>query len=285
MNMEPRTKRTNGANRANRKPKTPKTPKTPKVRVRKAESSLDHMAIVKDYAEGVISVKEIAQKHSTAENNVGLIANRFWKSLTNMRESRILTGTQGHFESASALKDLQSTDLINQEFLSLLSDSDTTLISEPESIYAWAYVHTGDPIESLEAAGLNKGLYKENKRDQRFSYTQALRYRAMYLNSKPNVISYIKELRERRLIDADVGRARIQSELIEQLESMKASPNISKHRASILRTIELLGKTVGAFVDRVEVTKVDPSNALDQLIEMAKEAEVRQIPEGDPNAA
>jgi hypothetical protein len=43
-------------------------------------------------------------------------------------------------------------------------------------------------------------------------------------------------------------------------------------RSNLLRAIELLGKTVGAFVDKVEIQEVKAADALDQLIEMAKSA-------------
>ena len=238
-----------------------------------------------DYAKGELSVSEIAKLHRTTDKNVTLIANRFWRTLTNMKESRALKAGSGpedaetYYGAKASLEELKSTELVNQSFLKLLSEPETHLLTDAEATYAWAYVHTGDPIESLKIAGLDAGLIKDKSKPSRFSFDAALRYRSLYLNAKPNVVAYIKELREKRLIDADVGKARVQSELVEQLESMKASPEIGKHRSAILKTIELLGKTVGAFVDRVEVTEVDPSNALDQLIEMAKEAEVRELQE------
>lgn len=253
-----------------------------KTKLRKAEASLDHMAIVKDYAEGLLTVPEIAEKHRTSENNVGLIATRFWKSLTNMKEARALMSlspdstVQANVDAKNSLKELQGTELINKEFLKLLSGDTEALLSDQEAVYCWVYVHTGDTIEAMKTSGLDVGLYSEKKRERRFSYDRAVALRSHYLNCKPNVTAYIKELRETRLIDADVGRARIQSELIEQLEQMKTSGDRS-NRTAILRTIELLGKTVGAFVDRVEIQEINPANALDKLIEMAQEAQVHEV--------
>ena len=73
-----------------------------------------------------------------------------------------------------------------------------------------------------------------------------------------------------------MGKARVQTELIDQIEQMKASGS-SKNRMAMMRAIELLGKTVGAFVDRVEVREVNPNDALDQLIEMAQEAQITEV--------
>lgn len=252
-----------------------------KTVLRKNKDNLDHMAIVKDYADGELSVSEIAQKHHTTSNNVGLIASRFWKSLTNMRESRLLEEStkdgQAGFDAKHALKELHGSTQINQEFLDLLSDPSANLLSDPEAVYAWTYVHSGDLRLSLKTSGLDIGLAREKKKDSRFSYDHACMLRGQYLNCKANIAGYIKELRETRLIDADVGKARIQSELIEQIEQLKSTGD-TRNRASILRAIELLGKTVGAFVDRVEVKEVNASDALDRLIEMAQEAEVNPVP-------
>jgi len=249
-----------------------------KTILRKAQTNLDHLAIVNDYAEGALSVPEIARKHKTSEENVSLIAKRFWKSLTNMRETRALTASGPSFDTEHSLKELNGTECINQDFLDKLSDPGAALLTDEEAIYAWTYVHTGDVKEALKLSALDVGLYREKKKDTRFSYDRAMVLRGTYLNAKPNVVSYIKELRESRLIDADIGKARVQSELIDQIEQMKSS-DLHKNRTAILRAIELLGKTVGAFVDRVEVREINAGDALDELIEMAQEAQINPVDE------
>lgn len=268
-----------------------KVPKTVLRKKPKDPSSLDHMAIVSDYTEGTLSVKEIARAHGTTDKNVGLIVNRHWKSLCNMRESRALTSLDPNLVNSRrssnnsaliVLKELEKAKEFNDSFISELSDSEGHLLSDSESIYCWTYVHTGDSFEAIRTSGLDVGLYKEKSEVGRFSYDRALKLRSMYLHSKPNVVSYIKELRESRLIDADVGKARLQSELLEQLEQMKASGEANRLRTQILRTIELLGKTIGAFTERIEVSEVDPSNSLDKLIEMAQEAQVLEISGSEP---
>lgn len=245
--------------------------------VRKGEASLDHMAIVSDYQEGNLTVSEIATLHGTTENNVGLIANRFWKGLTNMKESRALMAItsdkpETHFSAKHSMKQLNGTELINQGFLSLLSDDATALLTDEESTYCWIYAHTGDSFEALTGSGLDVGLHTESGEKGRFSYDRACVLRGLYLNAKPNVAEYVQQLREVRLQNANVGKAQVQSELIDQLEQMKASGQTNKHRMAMIRTIELLGKTVGAFVERVEVTEINANDALDELIHMAKSA-------------
>ena len=66
---------------------------------------------------------------------------------------------------------------------------------------------------------------------------------------------------------------------------MTSSGESHRFRAQILKTIELLGKTVGAFTERIEIHEVDPANALDQLIEMAQEATVQEITQEEHTSA
>ena len=257
--------------------KSPTKDTKSQCKIRRAAKNLDVLQVVNDYQEGTLSVKEIAEKHGTSEDNVSLVTKRFWKSLTNMRESRALIAADTS-DARSALQELNHTELINEKLLERLSPADASLLTDEEAQYAWVYVHTGDVREALKVSKLDAGLHKEKDKDTRFSYDRALVLRGMYLNSKPNIVQYIKELREVKLQDANVGKARIQSELIEQLDRLKARSD-GKYEAQITRTIELLGKTVGAFVDRVEVQEVNPENALDKLISMAKEAEVIEVDE------
>jgi len=239
----------------------------PSTILRKATNNLDKMAIVEDYAKGELSVGKLAKKYNTSPDNISLITKRFWKSLTNMRESRALIVPTT--DSASSLRELRATPHFNEDFLSLLSES--ALLSDEEATYCWIYAHTGDIVEALQGSTLDIGLYREKGKSHRFNYDKAMILRGHYLNSKPSISSYIKELREVRLQDADIGKAKIQSELLLQLENMKASGN-PKYRKDILRTIELLGKTIGAFTENIAIHNIDPANALDELIELAQVA-------------
>ena len=264
----------------------PKTIRRPKPKAEGTLTSQEHLSIVADYTKGELTVNEIAKKYSTTSDNVGLIVNRHWKALCNMRESRALVSADpslvnskrnGASSAHVVLRELEKAKTFNQEFLDRLSEPDAALLTDEEAMYAWILVHSGDTDDALITSGLDVGLYKDSTKDHRFSYDKAIKIRKIYMDNKPNVVAYIKELREKRLIDADVGKARVQSELLEQLHQMKHSGDTHRFRTQMLKTIELLGKTVGAFTERVEITEVDPANSLDALIEMAQEATVREI--------
>lgn len=252
-----------------------------------------HWAIAQLYAKAELPVSAIAEQFATTEENVNLIVTRCWKTLTNIKETRALLGAIpgkdpsstgfGSSSSRASLAMLHNSKLINQSFLDLLSHTgEERSLTDAESIYTWIYVHTGENDIAIQEAGLDVGLHREKSDDTaKFNYDKAVAFRGLYLRSRPNIASYIKELRERRFVDQDISKSRIQSELLDQLQQMKDSGD-SKNRTAMLKTIELLGKTIGAFVERVELSEVNPSKALDELIDMAKRGAVKELTSPKP---
>lgn len=90
-------------------------------------------------------------------------------------------------------------------------------------------------------------------------------------------------LKEARVEDIKASKQIVQHELINQVEQLKeavARGSNPSTRGHLLRALELLGKTVGAFEDRLTVTNENAAESLDRLLEMAK-AEVRALPAGE----
>ena len=185
-----------------------KEPKEPKTRLRKntkakAEGPLTpetHLAIVSDYTKGELTVSEIAKQYNTSTDNVGLIVSRHWKALCNMRESRALTTADPNLVNSKrasgsssyvVLRELERAPALNDEFLSLLSEPEDALLSDAEAMYSWIVVHSGDANDALITSGLDVGLYKDASKNHRFSYDKAIKLRQIYMNNKPNVVSYI----------------------------------------------------------------------------------------------
>jgi hypothetical protein len=60
-------------------------------------------------------------------------------------------------------------------------------------------------------------------------------------------------------------------ELVGQIEQLKEVVSYEpRQRTNLLKAIELLGRTIGAFVDRLEVEEVDAKSGLQILMERAK---------------
>lgn len=248
---------------------------TTKVRKSSKKQGLchtDQLELIHLYAKGQTSTADIAKQFGTSEENVGLIVNRHWKELTNMKESRALISPSK--DSNSTLRLIHNTSHINQAFLDLLSPPSLETLTEAESIYCWLLIHTGDLSMAFQESGLDAGLIKGD-RNSRHSYDKALLVRQMYLANKPNVASYLKDLRERKYIDTDITKSRLQLELLEQLDLLKRDP--IKHKKEILTTLKLLGSSAGVWVDRMEVGTIDHNKALDQFFNALEKRQ--EIPE------
>lgn len=234
----------------------------------------NRLNMIYDFSRG-IDLEDLSTKYNYTYKDIHKAVNKLLEDLLNIKESRVLEdnkykkGLKGPIQVS--IRKLKDYKLINEDFLSLLSEDDSKTLSEEESLFSYLYVYRGDAHEGLEASGLSTGLIKGSE-----SYRKALTIRAAYLKEKPNVASYIQRLREERYVTTDVTKDSVQSMLLEELAVMKERGDV-RDRVNIRQTIELLGKTIGAFTERVEIHEVDPSTSLDLLIEMAKEAETKEL--------
>ena len=241
----------------------------------KIKSIRNHkLNMIYEYSKGV-SLEALSLKYDYNPKAINLIVEDLLTDILNIKESRVLEEKARYRELKGpiqvSIKKLKDYKMINEEFLSLLSPDSSKTLTEEESLFSYLYVYRGDLYEALETSSLSVGLIKGSE-----SYRKALTIRGAYLKEKANVASYIQKLREARYVASDVTKESIQSMLLEELAVMKERGD-KRDRVNIRQTIELLGKTIGAFTERVEVHEVDPSSSLDLLIEMAKEAETKEL--------
>lgn len=238
-------------------------------------SEQDRANVVKDYMTTNDTNAQIADRYSTTEKNVELIVARHWKSLTNIRETKNLVGDQmnnlnhkgGNY---MALKAIGRVPSINQDFLDLLSDPTDPELTDNELQYCWVYAASGENYEALHEAGLHIGLMGSKGDKERHQYQLSCRLRGLYLRKKRNVAEYIIKLKEEQFLPEIVDRSFVQKELLEQLAQLKEMNDDVATRREIGKTLERLGRSVGAFSDVVKVQEVDPASALDYLESLAK---------------
>lgn len=226
--------------------------------------------ILDKYLKGTTTSQLSLQYHYTEDKLIQMLEEHY-RDVVNAKEAHSLaiTSKDGYNPIHEKLK---AVETITEDFLSLLSPPDSSTLSEEEALFAWVFVHKGDSIEALEEAGLGVGLFK----DRAPTYRRGLLTRSLYLQNKNNIAQYIKELREKKYYTEDVTKQYIQQELLEQIAQMKLRGD-KRDAVNLRQTIELLGKTIGAFTEKIEVHEVDPSRSLDLLIEMAKEASVKEL--------
>jgi hypothetical protein len=63
---------------------------------------------------------------------------------------------------------------------------------------------------------------------------------------------------------------------LEQIDQVKSKGD-RKDAVHLRQLIELLGKTIGAFTEKIEVMEYNPSKSLDLLIELASAASVKEL--------
>ena len=261
-------------------PLTGKVIKTP-VRTRRKKGHVtgpeDNKKIVLAYVEGASAI-ELADKYRVSTDHINRVVNTHWQNLTNLREARMLSvgisePPQGVVSSAyTALDKIQRANKgLNGDFLAMLSDSKDLTLTEPEIQFALLYVSTGSGSTALKKAGLDEGVIKGKSSGSAHSGTRlAIELRVEYMKNKPNVAAYINELRTEKYVPQAVDLQHIQRELLEQIETCKADESMTSFRKKSMThklTVDL-GKTIGAFSDRVVVEHVDPAAALDYLSQL-----------------
>lgn len=222
------------------------------------------------YLKGATTPELSVEFHYTEDKIIEMLEEHY-RDVVNAKaaHSLCITSSDG---SNPVLEKLRNTEVLQQEFLDLMSNENSCTLTEEESLFAWIYVHKGDSIEAIESSGLNIGLFA----DRPVTYRRGILTRSLYLQNKNNVAQYIKELREKKYYTEDVTKQYIQELLLEQIAQMKLKGD-KKDAVNLRQTIELLGKTIGAFTEKIEVHEIDPSRSLDLLIEMAKEASVKEL--------
>ena len=260
----------------------------------------DVLNLLYDFVYLTHSYRETGRKYKLPEENVSRLVLAFKDDINNLTESWELMNHLPHLPApiGMAKSFLQNKDVdnkrtaihpntINQEFLSLLSEPNDPILSEQEEIYAWVFAHTNNSEIALKEAKLHtglRGLVKDEKGGEGESPSAkvAKKMRGYYLRNKPNIQLYIKQLREQKLLDLDVNKEFIQSQLVGLIEEIQSEGD-PKNRVRLIKVIELLGKTIpGTFTENINISEVKPDEALDKLLEMARDVTPRGVRDVTP---
>jgi hypothetical protein len=266
-------------------PSTPKVYYDPKVsiRKRKKDKPLDSITkevreeIVKDYmdSEPFPDLKAIATKYTLSQSAVSIIIRDHWEHLTNLREAILLKESTRYpdvHKSSSylSLKKIQRSSKMNDEFLSLLSEDSSGLLSDEEIVFCQLMILSGNHETALEESGLAVGLLVPSTSatpEAKKGYRIALTLRASFLKLKPNVASFLTQLKSEKYFPDSIDKTSIQRELLHQLDVLNEDITmpLSNKQKLKLSVVEALGRTVGAFSDTLRIEKIDPAKALDYL--------------------
>lgn len=216
--------------------------------------------ILKAYAEGV-SVADIAKGVSRDTQDISKFIQTTLKGMNTIRETNDLIVTKNN---PNLLKNQQGpapTKFITPSFLSAIETQGNQ--------YAYYFAQTNDNKFALEQSGLDVGLPAKLKKTTR---DYVYRIRGQFLREIPEIHTYLKDDMERRCKEYSIEKPQVQMELMHQIEELKElSVNDTRQRSNLLKAIEMLGRSIGAFTDRVEVEETDARSGLEILMQKAKD--------------
>ena len=227
-------------------------------------------AVIQDYLDCNLNMEAIGEKHSIPVSQVRDIVSSTYKEFQNVRETKLILHNQK--SSPDYIVKIKSEyidpERINREFLERLSPHDSNTLTDYEMLYCEYLSDKGDEVLSVQESGLDVGL---NKSD-RTKYLNAVKLRSFFLKRKSNIVSYLKELRELKTEEMETqGKVKVQSELLSLIEKLRGSDD-PKSITSVLRAIELLGKTKGIFEERQVIEHIDADGSLERILQRAKDA-------------
>jgi hypothetical protein len=232
------------------------------------------MLILEKYMDGATS-SDLAAEYNILQVTMDKFIGNVCRKLNIIRETNALSNAELVQENLPEGTIVQvsynNPELINSQFLDLLSaDGDLTL-SEREKAYAFMYAKTGNNVKALVSSGLDIGL-KTTEHIQ-MTIHHALMLRGYFLRQRPMVASAINLLQDEMLSSTAVNKDYLQISLLQQIEELKEqAADDPKYRTLLLKSLELLGKTIGGFSENITVTTASPADTLDAMIRMAENA-------------
>lgn len=224
--------------------------------------------ILEEYLNCKLSIQDIADKYEVSYKSVESFISTLYKKFQNVRETKVLLNTQSNLKYFQQIqKNHLDPNRINEEFLQSLSEPDSLVLTDQELMYCELFSSDGDEVKAIESSGLHIGLTKNKDK----SYYDSIKLRSFYLRRKLNVAEYLKSLQKQRVQVLSSGKEHLQSELLSLIEKLRNNGD-PKLVPSILKALELVGRSIGAFEDRQVVEHVKGDDALDKILNQAKEA-------------
>jgi hypothetical protein len=238
----------------------------------------DKWIILIDYVSLKLSNSEIATKHSISEGALEDFIRTIYRKFLNAKETKALIGSQSSNPNytASIIKNHVSAEVINEGFLAKLS-TDEDVLTDAEILFSEFLLEYGDDVKAIEKSKLNIGLKKYcGKGNVNTEYADALIMRSFYLKRKPNISLYIADQKKKNIAVLKDGKEYLQSSLIGLIDQLRNS-NDPRQLPSMLKAIELTGRTMGAFDDKLTLGSSNGDDVLDAILAKAKQAEVVEI--------
>jgi len=221
----------------------------------------DRYSVLKGYAEGV-DVKQMARQFEVSDQELSKFIQSHLRSSLITRETNELMQTTNKNVLGNA---------VSGTITKCLTPAFIAKVEENMDIYAYYYVQSGDNEFAIKESGLDIGIPPNLRAAHK---NNILKIRGQFIRDIPVVKKYIREEQDRRMAENNIDKVYVQRELIDQIDQLKMlAVDDSRQRANLLKSIEMLGKTIGAFTERVEIEETDAKKGLDILMERIKQEE------------
>lgn len=243
---------------------TKETPATVRKRKGPARATAGHeWEILTMYLDN-ISEEEIAKQFDVTPKTIKGFITKTIKALNQSYETKQLVhsslldqaGKKYYWAPTKALD-----NDVNKRFIAKLSEGNDPVLTEDERTFCYLLIYEGDAKAALVTAGLDVGILKTMGQTER---DRVLELRVTYLKSKPNLISYMRELQTQFVSDFKVSKEAIQAEIWRTIAQLR-NQNDPKNAPTIAKLLSDLGRTEGVFVDK---TQVDNRFSLDDSFEI-----------------
>ena len=241
------------------KPKTTKD--KPRTIIRKKVIPLtdaEKYKVLKDYSLG-IPIAEIAKELGRDKKALSKFIQGTLKDMNTIRETNVLVNTSCSAEIKRAIGK-NPTKFLTPSFLSLAERN--------AEAYAYYFAQTGDNKFAIIQSGLDIGI---SKNVAKVTKDYVYRIRGQFLRDIPIVSKLIRDDQDRRIQEYHIEKPLVQMELMHQIEELKEIVvNEPRQRNNLLKAIELLGRSLGAFTDNIKYEETDAKTGLEILMERAK---------------
>lgn len=249
----------------------------PEIKIKKAADNITKKHkydIIDDYIYSGLSNSAIADKYGTTQQNVELIISRHYKAIVNVRETKSLMGEI--VTTSNWQYEILDPSSVNDRFKEMLSPPDSLVLTDPEMIFCELYNYHGDDIKAIEGSKMNIGLRKSREDRDREEYNQSCILRAFFLKRKPNVASYLTKIQRDKLEAIKDGKGFVQAELLSVIEKVRNSHD-DRSIATHLKALSELGRTLGAFEEKITIENISGDSAIEKILQRAREAKAEII--------
>lgn len=217
--------------------------------------------VLKDYSTGIPEA-EIAKSLGREKGSLSSLIQGTLKDMNTIRETNLMVNSSCSADIAR---------MIGKNPTKFLTPSFLNLAEKNAEAYAYYFAQTGDNKFALIQSGLDIGI---SKNVAKITKDYVYRIRGQFIRDIPVVARMIREDQDRRIKEYHIEKPLVQMELVHQIEELKEIVvDTPTQRSNLLKAIELLGRSLGAFTDNIKYEETDATKGLEILMQRAtKEA-------------